>query len=96
MGATRIGSGTQGCRNICHIVQCYAEGCDLIHIDEILDPNIEWCIGVCSDEKWPVEEHECVWWCVVVHLFAPWSRRSDSHHIGFVAGVIDALVHKGH
>jgi len=30
-----------------------------------------------------------------VHGFAPWSGRSELHHIEFSSGVIDAWVHMG-
>lgn len=35
------------------------------------------------------------WRCVMGHGFAPWSGRSDLHHIEFASGVVDAMTHMG-
>jgi len=70
--------------------------CRLMRIVLVLDQGIQWCVGVYNNEQWSAGEHVGAWWCDVVHGFAPWSGRSDLHHMAFSSRVMVVLVHMGH
>lgn len=71
-------------------------GCEPTHIISSLNHGIQWRVGAYSIKQWFAGEHGGAWKCVAVHWFTSWSRGRDSHHIGFVSGVTNALVHMGH
>lgn len=95
-GGMIVGNGTQDCTESGRSVECYIEGCGLMHIDPIPGHNTEWCAGLCNEEKWPAEEHGDTWWYTTACQFTMWARRSDSHCIEDMWGVTSAVTQAGH